>query len=139
VQDEETDPRHGGTPDAQKPEPGLSSVAFAPAPSQESPPASTRPPRPDTTELREPLYRLEGGYTFRLEPADLARLRELPGSRGKTDRELGEQFFDSQSARLIAAVSGDVPPPAEVRVVVDPYSRQAFLAVGKNIRGIFSF
>ena len=27
----------------------------------------------------------------------------------------------------------------EVRVVVDPYSRQAFLAVGKTIRGIISF
>jgi hypothetical protein len=91
------------------------------------------------TSPREPLYRVEGGYRLRLEPADLAKLRELPGSKGKSDRELGEQFFDGQAARLTGAVSEDVPAPAEVRVVVDPYSRQAFLAVGKTIRGIVSF
>ena len=89
--------------------------------------------------MREPLYRETGGYTLRLDPPDLARLRELPGSKEKTDRELGELFFDAHSARLTGAVSDDVPAPAELRVVVDPFSRQAFLAVGRTIRGIVSF
>jgi hypothetical protein len=32
-----------------------------------------------------------------------------------------------------------VPTPSEIRVVVDPYSRQAFLALENRIRGILSF
>ncbi len=76
---------------------------------------------------------------MRLDPADLTRLRELPGSKGKTDRELGEQFFDGQAARFAAALAGEVTPPAEIRVVVDPYSRQAFLALENRIRAILSF
>ena len=114
-------------------------AAAAPLRSAESRAERTRPPRPEMIEAREPVYRESEGYTLRLDPPDLARLRELPGSKGKTDRELGELFFDGQAARLTGAVSGDVPVPAEVRVVVDPYSRQAFLAVGKTIRGIVSF
>jgi len=93
----------------------------------------------DLLEPREPLYREAGGFRLRLDPADLARLRELPGSKGKTDRELGEQFFDGQASRLVASLAPDVPPPAEARVVVDPYSRQAFVAVENRIRGIISF
>ncbi len=144
----------------EKPDPEESGAAVAPpAPPQPSPqPAETKPPapappprpadpraertraaRPEMLESREPLYRESEGYTLRLDPPDLARLRELPGSKGKTDRELGELFFDGQAARLTGAVVGDVPVPAELRVVVDPYSRQAFLAVGKTIRGIVSF
>ncbi len=86
-----------------------------------------------------PLYRESRGYRMRLEPPDLARLRELPGSKGKTDVELGEIFFDGQSERFTTSLAEDVPSPAEVRVVVDPYSRQAFLAVEKKIRSILSF
>jgi len=99
----------------------------------------SRGPRPDTLEPREPLYREVGGYRLRLDPPVLARLRELPGSKEKTDRELGEQFFDAHSERLTGAVADDVPAPAELRVVVDPFSRQAFLALGRTIRGIVSF
>ena len=102
-------------------------------------PRPARGPRPELSQAREPLYREAGGYRLRLEPQDLAKLRELPGSKEKTDQELGELFFDGQAARLTGAISDDVPAPAEVRVVVDPYSRQAFLAVGKTIRGIVSF
>jgi hypothetical protein len=91
------------------------------------------------TESAEPLYRESRGYRMRLEPADLSRLRELPGSRGKLDRELGEIFFDGQTDRFTASLAEDVPSPAEVRVVVDPYSRQAFLVVEKKIRSILSF
>ena len=98
-----------------------------------------RGPAPQLAEIREPLYRDWGGYRLRLEPPDLAKLRELPGSKEKSDRELGELFFDAHAPRLTGAISDDVPAPAEVRVVVDPYSRQAFLAVGKTIRGIVSF
>ena len=100
---------------------------------------SARGPRPDLSVSAEPLYRDSAGYRMRLEPADLARLRELPGSKGKTDQELGETFFDGQAARFSASLSEDVPTPADVRVVVDPYSRQAFLAVEKKIRSIVSF
>ncbi len=118
--------------------------AAKPAAPPPPPPAPSRPDRgrassPDLSEPREPLYRDARGYRLMLDPGDLAKLRELPGSKGKTDRELGEQFFDGQGDRLVGAISDDVPPPAEVRVVVDPYSRQVFLAVGRAIRGIVSF
>jgi len=96
-------------------------------------------PRPELSESREPLYRLAGGFRLRLEPADLARLRELPGSKGRSDRELGEEFFEKQADRFAQSLAEDVTPPAEVRVVVDPYSRQAFLAIERTIRSILSF
>jgi hypothetical protein len=102
-------------------------------------PRVPRGPRPDLAASEEPLYRESRGYRMRLEPPDLARLRELPGSKGKTDRELGEIFFDGQSERFTTSLAEDVPSPAEVRVVVDPYSRQAFLAVERKIRSILSF
>lgn len=121
-------------------------VATPERPTAASPPRDPAPrversrsPRPNMVELREPLFRETGGYRLRLDPADLARLRELPGSKEKTDRELGEMFFDAHSERLTGAVADDVPAPAELRVVVDPYSRQAFLALGRTIRGIVSF
>ncbi|HEY4230631.1 MAG TPA: hypothetical protein VGO79_10695 [Thermoanaerobaculia bacterium] len=97
------------------------------------------PARPDLLDRQEPLFRDFGGYRLRLEPADLARLRELPGSRGKSDEELGQSFFDGQAERIAASVAGDVPSGAELRVVVDPYSRQAFVALENHIRGILSF
>jgi hypothetical protein len=95
--------------------------------------------RPDLNDRREPLYRECRGYRLRLDPPDLARLRELAGSRGKSDAELGEAFFDGQAERLAASIADDVPAPSEIRVVVDPYSRQAFLALENRIRGILSF
>lgn len=98
-----------------------------------------RGPRPELVQSREPIYREIGGYRFRMNPADLARLRELPGSKGKTDQELGEEFLTGHGERLRAAIAGDVPADSEIRVVVDPYSRQAFLAVESRIRGITSF
>jgi len=115
-----------------------------PAPSAELPPTPppSRPakePRPPLLESREALYREAGGFRMRLEPADLARLRELPGSKGRTDRELGEEFFEKQATRFVESLVEDVTPPAEVRVVVDPYSRQAFLAIERVIRSILSF
>jgi hypothetical protein len=96
-------------------------------------------PRPVLSEEREPLFREEGGFRLRLEPPDLVRLRELPGAKGKSDRELGEEFFEKQAERLAQSLAEDVTPPAEVRVVVDPYSRQAFLAIERTIRSILSF
>ena len=102
-------------------------------------PDRERGPRPELVEVKEPVYREAGAYRLRLDPPDLARLRELPGSKDKTERELGEQFFDAQAARLVDSIAGDIPAASEIRVVVDPYSRQAFLAVGRTIRGIVSF
>jgi len=107
-------------------------------PLPESPPSAPRG-RPDLADRREPLYRECRGYRLRLDPPDLARLRELPGSRGRSDTEIGEAFFDGQAERLAASIVDDVPSPNEVRVVVDPYSRQAFLALENQIRGILSF
>jgi hypothetical protein len=97
------------------------------------------PARPDLVNRQEPLYRDCQGYRLRMEPADLARLRELPGSRGLSDEEIGENFFTAQAERIAASVAGDVPSGAELRVVVDPYSRQAFVALENQIRGILSF
>ena len=113
--------------------PAATAVTGAPA----APPP--RAARPDLTDRREPLYREVQGYRLRLDPPDIARLRELPGSRGKSDTEIGEAFFDGQADRLAASIAGDVPSPSELRVVVDPYSRQAFLALEGTIRGILSF
>ena len=109
----------------------VSPGAPAPSPSGRS--------RPALSESQEPLYREAGGFRLRLEPADLVRLRELPGAKGRTDKELGEEFFEKQAERFVQSLAEDVIPPAEVRVVVDPYSRQAFLAVERTIRSILSF
>ena len=103
------------------------------------PTATAKGTRPDLTDRRDPLYREIQGYKLRLDPPDLARLRELPGSRGKSDTEIGEAFFDGQAERLASSIKDDVPSPSELRVVVDPYSRQAFLALEGTIRGILSF
>jgi hypothetical protein len=119
--------------DAPLPPPAAQAVTGA----AKAPPAKV--PRPDLIDRREPLYRDCRGYRLRLEPPDLARLRELPGSRGKSDDEIGEAFFDGQAERLASAIADDVPTPSEIRVVVDPYSRQAFLAVAGTVRGILSF
>jgi len=102
-------------------------------------PAAGGLPRRELVLARDPLFREKRGYRMRLEPADLARLRELPGSKGKSDEELGEAFFDAQADRFTEALSEDVPAPADIRVVVDPYSRQAFLALERTIRAILSF
>jgi hypothetical protein len=107
-----------------------------------APPVPAVPPRGERPRLelsREPLFRESRGYRMRLEPADLARLRELPGSKGLSDQELGEAFFDGQADRFTEALAEDVAAPAEIRVVVDPYSRQAFLALENKIRAILSF
>jgi len=122
-------------PELPEPEPAAVSVTgdvTAPPP----PPAAKRP---DLQARKEPLYRECRGFRLRLDPPDLARLRELPGSRGRSDDEIGEAFFDGQADRLAASIADDVPAPAEIRVVVDPYSRQAFLALENRIRGILSF
>ena len=108
-------------------------------PKEPAPARKAAAPRPNLIDRREPLYRECRGYRLRLDPPDLARLRELAGSRGKSDDELGEAFFDGQAERLAASIVDDVPAPSEIRVVVDPYSRQAFLALENRIRGILSF
>jgi hypothetical protein len=115
--------------------PAASAVTGAAAAS----PSPSKGTRPDLSDRREPLYREVKGYRLRLDPPDLARLRELPGSRGKSDTEIGEAFFDGQADRLASAIADDVAAPSEIRVVVDPYSRQAFLALEGTIRGILSF
>jgi hypothetical protein len=106
---------------------------------QAVPAPAAKAERPRLILARQPLYRESRGYRMRLEPPDLARLRELPGSKGLSDEELGEAFFDGQTDRFAEALAEDVPAPAEIRVVVDPYSRQAFLALENKIRAILSF
>ena len=147
-------PAEAATPASAEPAAPLPADAPAPAADAAPPPAPgpaiprggaenrARPgrgPRPVLSEAREPVFCESGGYRLRLDPPDLARLRELPGSKGKSDQELGEEFLAGHAARLTAAIAGDVPVPAELRVVVDPYSRQAFLALENRIRGITSF
>jgi hypothetical protein len=124
-------------PAAETPAPAVVPVPSASTARVQAAPAS--PLRPDLAAARDPLFRECKGYRLRLDPPDLARLRELPGARGKSDEELGEQFFDGQAERLAASIADDVPAPSEIRVVVDPYSRQAFLALENRIRGILSF
>ena len=140
---EEDDTTYGGErtapPEPPAPAAPAASAVTGTLPSAPSAAAPAKGARPDLSDRREPLYREIGGYKLRLDPPDLARLRELPGSRGKSDTEIGEAFFDGQAERLAQAVKDDVPSPSELRVVVDPYSRQAFLALEGTIRGILSF
>jgi hypothetical protein len=127
------------TGQAAPPLPRADTLAGTPPKSDSSDVGRAKSERPRLELTRDPLYREARGYRMRLEPADLARLRELPGSKGKSDEELGEAFFDGQSDRFTTALAEDVPAPAEIRVVVDPYSRQAFLALENKIRAILSF
>jgi hypothetical protein len=122
---------------AELPEPEPAAVSVTGDVTAPPPPPAAK--RPDLQARKEPLYREVRGFRLRLDPPDLARLRELPGSRGRSDDEIGEAFFDGQADRLAASIADDVPAPAEIRVVVDPYSRQAFLALENRIRGILSF
>jgi hypothetical protein len=80
-----------------------------------------------------------GGYQFRLAPAEVAKLRELAGARGRSDEDLSAEFLKTQSVRWAESLAGVLPSPAEVRVIVDPYSRQAFLASGRTVFSILSF
>lgn len=138
VEDDETAPSEAGRVIAETSTGQQSEAPFPAGPGAPTGAAANRE-RPSLALSREPLYRESRGYRMRLEPPDLARLRELPGSRGLSDQELGESFFDGQSDRFTQALEEDVPAPAEIRVVVDPYSRQAFLALDNKIRAILSF
>lgn len=137
-----SDPENGqgraGTPPEQPPAPAPGSAGGGPR-SEAASPAGRRPLRPDLSAERNAVSSERAGYAFRLEPSDLANLRELPGARGKTDEELGAEFLETQGDRLVAALVGDLPAPASIRVLVDPYSRQAFLAYEDRVRGIVSF
>ena len=130
-----SDPENGVPP---PPGPAPES-APAPARSEAASPAGRRPARPNLAVERSAVTRDHAGYTFRLEPSDLANLRELPGARGRTDEELGAEFLLAHADRLAAAIADDLPAASSVRVLVDPYSRQAFLAVEDRVRGIVSF
>jgi hypothetical protein len=127
-------------PDPPAPPPGPASPADSPGPrSEAASPTGRRPTRPSLSVERTPVTREHAGYTFRLDPPDLANLRELPGARGKSDDELGAEFLAAQADRLASALAEDVSAPAVIRVLVDPYSRQAFLAWQDRVRGIVSF
>lgn len=130
-----SDPENGAPP-IPRPEP---ESPPAPSRSEAGSPAGRRPVRPNLSVERSAVTREHAGYTFRMDPTDLANLRELPGSRGRTDEELGTEFLLAHGDRLAAAISDDVPAASRVRVLVDPYSRQAFLAVEDRVRGIVSF
>ena len=80
-----------------------------------------------------------GGYHFRIHPPDVAKLRELAGARGKADEVLVAEFFDAQAPRWAESLAENLPAPADVRIVVDPYSRQAFMASGNVVYSILSF
>jgi hypothetical protein len=128
------DPEDGVPPPPPEPE-----VAALRPRSEAAAPGGRPSSRPTLFVERAPVSREQGGYSFQLEPPDLAKLRELPNARGKSDEELGKEFLESHGDRLVAAIADDLPAPASVRVIVDPYSRQAFLALGNRVRGIVSF
>jgi hypothetical protein len=128
-------------PENEAPPPGPAREDATPsAPrSEAAAPAGRRPARPSLAVERAAVLREHAGFTFRLEPTDLANLRELPGARGRTDEELGTEFLLAHGDRLAAAIANDLPAASSIRVLVDPYSRQAFLAVEDRVRGIVSF
>ncbi|MEP6471234.1 MAG: hypothetical protein ABJC28_04400 [Acidobacteriota bacterium] len=130
-----SDPEDGAPP---PPAPAPESAPTPPR-SEAGSPGGRKPPRPNLSVERSAVTHDHAGYTFRLEPTDLANLRELPGARGRTDEELGAEFLLAHGDRLAAAIADDLPAASRVRVLVDPYSRQAFLAVEDRVRGIVSF
>ncbi|HEY3173611.1 MAG TPA: hypothetical protein VGK86_13670 [Thermoanaerobaculia bacterium] len=126
--------RQDGVPPPPEPEPSV------PAPrSEAAAPGGRLSSRPTLSVERASVSREQAGYSFQLEPPDLANLRELPNARGKSDEELGNEFLEAHGDRLVAAIADDLPAPASIRVLVDPFSRQAFLAFGNRVRGIVSF
>lgn len=126
--------------DPESEKPSEETPMATPGPLSEAGSPGGRPPsRPNLLVERAAVLRDHAGYVFRLEPPDLANLRELPGARGKSDEELGTEFLDTHRERLAAALAGDLSAPAAIRVLVDPYSRQAFLAFEDRVRGIISF
>jgi hypothetical protein len=129
-----SDPENG----APRPTPGPEDLSTPPR-SEPGTPAGRRPSRPNLAIERVAVSREHAGFTFRLEPQDLANLRELPGARGRSDDELGAEFLQMHGDRLAAAIAGDLPSASLVRVLVDPYSRQVFLAYQDRVRGIVSF
>ena len=93
----------------QPPEPSLPRRSRPPRLRRRAPPILARsergPAARDAGVARAALPRV-GRIPLRLEPPDLARLRELPGSKGKTDRELGESFFDGAGGAADASRVG---------------------------------
>lgn len=126
--------RQDGVPPPPEPEPGVAGPR-----SEAAAPGGRLSSRPTLSVERASVSREQAGYSFQLEPPDLANLRELPNARGKSDEELGNEFLEAHGDRLVAAIADDLPAPASIRVLVDPFSRQAFLAFGNRVRGIVSF
>src|SRR5262245_65640951 len=77
---------------AAEPEPAAVAVTGDVAPPP--PPAAKRP---DLQARHEPLYRECRGFRLRLDPPDIARLLELPGSRGRSAEQLAQALFHSQA------------------------------------------
>ena len=76
----------------------LEATAAPEAPAAQTVTGAVPPPpraasRPELIDAREPLYRECKGYRLRLDPPDLARLRELAGSRGKIRRRAGRSLL----------------------------------------------
>jgi len=79
-----------------------------------------------------------GHFVLTLDEAHCNRLRELPDWSGRDPEFVAEDFLSKKTARWARDVEGP-PEGAELRVLVDQYSRQAFLIHGLTIVHIDSF
>ena len=119
----------------------------SPAPAPDPPAPRAAVPRQDRRGLAAPSsWRPRSRSSARRVPFGCGWIR--PISRGfgscpdRGTRRI-ESWASNSSTRRRRGSSSPLPatcrPDSEVRVVVDPYSRQAFLAVGRTIQGIVSF
>lgn len=79
-----------------------------------------------------------GSWVLTLDETQCARLRELPNWSGRDEDFVAEDFLGGKASRWAAALSG-IPAGTELRVLVDQFSRQAFLIDGQLVVHIDSF
>jgi len=82
--------------------------------------------------------RAAGDWTLTLEEGMCQRLRELPEWSNRDPDDVAEGFLEERAKRWLGELGG-VATGTELRVVVDQYSRQAFVIDGATIVHIESF
>ncbi len=79
-----------------------------------------------------------GSWVLTLEPQQCARLRELPDWSERDEDFVAESFLSGKADKWSRSLAG-VTPGSELRVIVDQFSRQAFLIDGSTVVHIDSF
>lgn len=101
--------------------------------------AAHESPEDEKLPVLPPRWRAPSGeVVLTLDEQHCSRLRDLPEWSGRDPDFVAESFLASRASRWQRTLS-DLPPGAEVRVLVDQWSRQAFAAHGLVVVHIDSF